>query len=60
MNAHECAAFDTPPHFAHSQGTEAKCFFHAMRENFCFFFIQGARLGIRLACEVLESHVLRM
>ena len=37
MRAHEHGAFDTPPHFAYSWGTEAKCFFHAMRENFAFF-----------------------
>jgi hypothetical protein len=49
-HVHERGAFDTPPHFVHSQGTGTKCILHATRGNLAF--IQGAWLGMQPACEV--------
>jgi hypothetical protein len=44
--AHECGAFNTPPHFAHSQDTEAKC--HATRGNLALFDMHGLGCGRRV------------
>jgi len=57
--AHECSAFDTPPHFIHSQGTGMKCVSHGMGENFCFYSRDSAwdAAGVR---GVGVAHVTRV
>jgi hypothetical protein len=55
---HKCIAFDTPPHFIHSQGTGMKCVSHRMGDNFCFYLMCTAwdAAGMR----GVESHMSHM
>ncbi len=50
---HECGALHTPPHFTCSQGTEAKCIFHAMREKSSLFKVHGLECGRHARCSVV-------
>ncbi len=60
-HVHEHSAFNTPPHFAHSRGTEAKFIFHAVGENWALFKLHSLGCSQRARCEVAHvTHVTKM
>src|SRR5216683_1712548 len=52
-HAYKCGAFNTPPHFAHSRSTEAKCVFHAIRGKYALFNMHGLECGWCVRCDVM-------